>query len=955
MGLGKTLICLAAILATKGHWPRIPPQYSTDLRPVRPTVGSLTQMAAAAINHQGLPWRTYFQDLSGAGEHYGRCIAVLEENIGSYIIPAQFTRGRGQKKLAAGQDQRVYLCSATLVIVPENLFLQWKNEIGLHLKEGALKVLYMELSTTELPSRADLLSYDIVLMTKKRFNLEFLKEKTVGSKIFRSKPPYHTPLKDLHWLRVIADEGHAFASSGHKSSIVWALEGLHFERRWIVSGTPAAGVLGVEVDLASNEFSQEQSADSNVSSQSALAARQKVTSGNQEIKDLENLGSIVAHFLRARPWANSRDEGSASWRTYFMPRSDGRRKAKSFRSVLEGLVVRHQIEAVEDDVQLPPLYNQVVYLQPSWHDKLSINLFVLSLTANAVTSERVDQDYMFHPRNRLQLEQLIKNLRQSGFYWTGFSSEDIRKTLEISGDYLSNMPVNPCQPNTEDRILLTQAMESGRLALDSPSWKALTELNELGIYIEAFPDDACNAWSLVQRNKEGLLLVGITQLIEAQKYVDSRLYFPDPATGLGAFGITTMEKLWLSAASKGPKEPKLTKKNTKSEAKAAPEPRKNPHAQNGQAMSKTDLASAKSTLKSAMKASATIDTVEPLSPESALANAKISATASAKLSYLLDRVIVLEQEEKILIFYEADQIAYYVAQALELMNIEHRIYTGTSLDNQGNDYIDTFNTNESCRVLLMNIRRGAHGLHLANASRVFFVNPVWQPNIEAQAIKRAHRIGQNRPVYVETLVLKDSLEDKMLQRRKQMTTEEHQIAQKSILDDPVIRELIQGARPIPFSQDEKLEVGKQMAFLETPQRLFGRAFKTTSVQSDSDAGRALLGKTNTTNTEQQSLNGKVVGLDPSTAQSSLPLSGKTINLNAEQQSQKRKAVGFDPESSSSRQKLKDSTNLMESEDMATSSDEEDDGNMRSYSAYDSSSPRKIFRTSYQNHAAYGEE
>lgn len=53
-------------------------------------------------------------------------------------------------------------------------------------------------------------------------------------------------------------------------------------------------------------------------------------------------------------------------------------------------------------------------------------------------------------------------------------------------------------------------------------------------------------------------------------------------------------------------------------------------------------------------------------------------------------------------------------------------------------------SSETCRVFLMNVKLEIHGLRLAAASRVFSINPIWQPNVEAQAIKRAHRIGQMR-------------------------------------------------------------------------------------------------------------------------------------------------------------------------------------------------------------------
>jgi len=70
----------------------------------------------------------------------------------------------------------------------------------------------------------------------------------------------------------------------------------------------------------------------------------------------------------------------------------------------------------------------------------------------------------------------------------------------------------------------------------------------------------------------------------------------------------------------------------------------------------------------------------------------------------------------------------------------------------------TFNSSPHYRVLIMETKVAAHGLNVTAASRVFFLNACWQRSVERQAIKRAHRIGQQREVFVETLVLKDTIE-----------------------------------------------------------------------------------------------------------------------------------------------------------------------------------------------------
>ena len=141
-------------------------------------------------------------------------------------------------------------------------------------------------------------------------------------------------------------------------------------------------------------------------------------------------------------------------------------------------------------------------------------------------------------------------------------------------------------------------------------------------------------------------------------------------------------------------------------------------------------------------------------------------------------------------------------------------------------YIVTFDRDESVRVLLMDIRCGALGLNVNKASRVFFVNPCNRPSIEAQAIKRAHRIGQDKPVYVETLILKGTIEERVFKRSKAMTRTEH-VETRILEDDEEISNIIKGAQPLPLQTSDGLGQA-QMAALQTPQQLFGRAGRDNS-------------------------------------------------------------------------------------------------------------------------------
>ncbi|KAK1089965.1 hypothetical protein LTR48_009232, partial [Friedmanniomyces endolithicus] len=62
------------------------------------------------------------------------------------------------------------------------------------------------------------------------------------------------------------------------------------------------------------------------------------------------------------------------------------------------------------------------------------------------------------------------------------------------------------------------------------------------------------------------------------------------------------------------------------------------------------------------------------SPDSPYLQGRIIGTASAKLSYLISRILKYYKDEKILVFYDGDNVAYYIAQMLELLHIKHEIY-----------------------------------------------------------------------------------------------------------------------------------------------------------------------------------------------------------------------------------------------------------------------------------------
>lgn len=735
------------------------------------------EMTAAAAGRFSVPWKKHFDELREEGMHYSSCVKACESQRGAYTQHTQSVRGKVI-------STHIRLCSGTLVVVPANLFDHWIREINMHTQ--GLKVLALRDGTVATPPADKLLEYDIVLFSKPRFNKE-------AAMVTAQNTPYETPLRQLHWLRIIVDEGHNFSSTGQKTNAVHLLERLQVERRWVVSGTPSNGLYGMEVALASQETTGETSITEEEKASKILSGRKSIEKTlDEELKNLDKLRRIVVDFLSIKPWSNSRLNDPANWGKYIKPvGKDGWRKmTPALRPLLQSVFVRHRAEDINKELTLPKLHNKVVYLEPTYYDRLSLNLFIFQLAINAITSERTDEDYMFHPKNRKHLSLLINNLRHAGFWWTGFKRADVVQSLDVAMKYKEK---NYACMWPADRELLDKAIDVGTKILDCRSWNALSRYDDLGIFVNDFPAHARNFWGIDDLNEhQQPLLTGIVQANRAQQFVKSRLNTCDPAEGLAGAGIKA--KMQREEAFK-PKErvAKGEKPNAAPRASSDLTPKKE-----------------KTTLSTKLKS---------LPQESPLARAKTVATTSAKLTYLMERVLELYESEKIIIFYEHDNIAFWVSEALEILGVTFRIYAKSLKMEQKVKWLSMFNNTEYVRVLLMDIKQASHGLHLSSASRVFIVNPIWDPNTESQAIKRAHRISQTKPVFVETLVLKDTLEDKMLRRRKAMSNAELQHAERDLLDDQTMSYTIQTQDFLPITEDE---VSAIPAYLRNPPGFFDR-------------------------------------------------------------------------------------------------------------------------------------
>ncbi|KAJ2315972.1 hypothetical protein IWW51_005764, partial [Coemansia sp. RSA 2702] len=187
-----------------------------------------------------------------------------------------------------------------------------------------------------------------------------------------------------------------------------------------------------------------------------------------------------------------------------------------------------------------------------------------------------------------------------------------------------------------------------------------------------------------------------------------------------------------------------------------------------------------------------------------LQSAAALGSTSNKVAYIIDSVCRYSPEEKCIVFVNSPGDAVLVDDALRLARIPHLLYTNAAMtSSQRRHNITTFSTSVMFNVIVMDVNLAAYGIDLSAASRVWFMSPIWQAARERQAIKRAHRLGQQRPVFVETLLTEGSIEEALWTRRQEISADD--IISKDIEEDGKLRHMLSNARFIASGSSGKLQ------------------------------------------------------------------------------------------------------------------------------------------------------
>ena len=132
----------------------------------------------------------------------------------------------------------------------------------------------------------------------------------------------------------------------------------------------------------------------------------------------------------------------------------------------------------------------------------------------------------------------------------------------------------------------------------------------------------------------------------------------------------------------------------------------------------------------------------------------------------------MAEGHKVLVFSQFVKHLDLVREYLKNNKIDFAYLDGSSTDRK--EQVERFNRESQLKVFLISIKAGGLGLNLTEADYVFILDPWWNPAVEAQAIDRAHRIGQKKKVFTYKFITRNTVEEKILtlQQKKLRPTEE---------------------------------------------------------------------------------------------------------------------------------------------------------------------------------------
>ncbi|BGO93874.1 hypothetical protein NBRC10512_006116 [Rhodotorula toruloides] len=667
------------------------------------------------------------------------------------------------------KPQQIFVAATTLVVVPTDLVRQWREQIKEHVVPKALRYIVLRTAKDKFPTAAAMAQQDLILMSVKRFS--------------DAADAEETALRHVHWKRLVIDEGHVLANGTRMRKLA---EELRCESRWAVSGTPSTNLRVVQEE-----------------EEVALFTSPSAAGGDRT--DIDRLGQLFSRFNQHDAFPKH-DSLRKLCQTHVY---GGGERAARLAAVFDRSVVRHHPKYIKDSFKLPKLSKRIVQIPLEEAERRVYNVLIAFFASNAITSQRVDVDYLFHPSKRAHLEQLMDNLSTST---TFFGSYEFVVLVHEARNFAKKMLDSPKSDawTEEERAMERKVLEVFQEALDDPETILTAGTPSVAFEVTGLDDELVATFRGLKaiNNPRGRTLVPLPELVRMRvdldelRRVDVKAWEDDEE--LVEELITFEEKRKRLDAAPKPK------KKEKDQQQANPEEEEPPLFKKRSKNDQTPLA--------------------PFPADSIFRNIGLVRTTSSKINHII-REMREHPDDKFIIFSSSnvDIVFANLSEALDILGIRHLVFAGShARSGDRGEKAQRFNstTARECQAILVDAKLGGRGFGLTAACRIIAVEPIWKPDLEVQAEKRAHRLGQTKPVDMQILVVASSFEDAMLSRRAQVAPADFGKKVKAPQQDDQLRSLLQRAKYL--EPDEKARDGGIVSAALDPPIIFG----SSSFQSD---------------------------------------------------------------------------------------------------------------------------
>ncbi|KDP40524.1 hypothetical protein JCGZ_24523 [Jatropha curcas] len=565
---------------------------------------------------------------------------------------------------------RLYLSRATLIVVPANLVDHWKTQIQEHVKPGQLRVCIW--TDHKKPSAHSLAwDYDVVITTFNRLSAEWGANKK-------------SPLMQVHWLRVMLDEGHTLGSSLNLTNKLQMAISLMTSSRWLLTGTPTP---------------------------------------NTPNSQLSNLHPMLKFLHEEAYGQNQKSWEAGILRPFEAEMEDGRLR-------LLQLLHRCLISARKKDLKaIPPCIKKVTFLNFTEEHARSYNELVVTVRRNILMADWNDPSHvesLLNPKQWKFRSATIRNVRLSccvaGHIKVTDAGEDIQETMDI-------LVAKGLDPVSENYALIKYYLQYGGNCQRCNEWCRLPVVTPCGHLL---------CLDCVGLDSERCTFSGCGELYEMQSpEILTRPENPNPKWPV------PKDLIELQPSYKQDNWDPDWQSTSSSKVSYLVQRLKALQDANRECLSSINENDAKN-----------IEQIHPsvMGDSSALLQDCCRQSSKSSKSAL----------EKVIIFSQFLEHIHVIEQQLTFAGIKFAgLYSPMHSSNKMKA-LASFQHDATCMALLMD-GSAALGLDLSFVSHVFLMEPIWDRSMEEQVISRAHRMGATRPIQVETLAMRGTIEERMLE------------------------------------------------------------------------------------------------------------------------------------------------------------------------------------------------